>query len=124
MRLPDAVTRILVGLTLTGCDSSGSVPCAPYVRSATEAGTKPAPCDESSGCTDVLTVRGTLLDGAVREYDLCTISCADAGDPCAAGAVCTSPGPGSTTVSCFLSCGGDAGPCPSPLDCDDAGVCR
>lgn len=108
-------------LFLCACNTAPKNTCTPYVNSLAAAGTPPASCN--GPCTAVST-------GADASFQICTIDCTAGGQAeCTTGTACFSAAPiGIKKSYCLLVCGtddagNDAGSCPSPLACYEAGVC-
>lgn len=107
------------------CNSAPKNTCNPYAHAVASAGTPPASCDGI--CTSVVLTTGDAGPEGGLAYELCTVDCTDGGDAvCPSGTTCVSAMPIRPSSYCVLICGndaGDAGSCPSPLTCSDAGFC-
>lgn len=110
---------------VTGCNSAPPDSCTPYAQSVVAASTPPASCGGT--CASL-----PLADGGDAGFLFCTIDCTSDQNACGdSGTTCISAQSKGINVDksyCFFACGtddagNDAGACPSPLFCYDAGVC-
>ncbi len=106
-------------LGLLGCNTAPKPTCNTVTNSLISAGTPPA-----SG------VLITLPSAADASFEICATDCTDGGQAeCTEGTTCVSAAPLLPQKAvCVLTCGSDdagtdAGTCPSPLACSDAGLC-
>lgn len=106
--------RILIAVLLvlaSGCNSAPKNSCVAASSGVVAAATPTSDCN------------GICIDGGSAGL-FCVVDCTDGGDAaCDPGTSCAS-GFGSRSF-CLLTCGGGDGgdTCPSPLTCNDAGVC-
>ncbi len=105
-------------LLLCACNSAPKNECTPTAHSLVSAGNPAASCD---GICASIPIAG---DGGDASFVFCTIDCTDGGNAdCTEGTTCVSGKPITPKSYCLIVCGDDAGACPSPLTCADAGVC-
>ena len=93
------------------CNAAPKNSCTASSNAVTAAGTP------GSTCT------GLCVDAGPQGL-FCVVDCTDGGNAvCGTDTACVSGEPLSPKSFCLPTCGGDAGACPGPLTCGDAGVC-
>ena len=110
--------RLLVASVLAfacACNSAPKNACTSSSNAVISAGAS------ASTCT------GLCVDGG-SGGSFCIVDCTDGGNAiCGPDTACASAEPLSPKSFCLPTCGaiggGDAGTCPAPLTCGDAGVC-
>ncbi len=106
-------------LGVLACNTAPKPTCNVVTNSLISAGTPPA-----SGV--LISIPSGGVDGSL---EICATDCTDRGQAeCTQGSRCVSGEPLIQNSVCVLVCGtddagNDAGSCPSPLACSDAGVC-
>ena len=117
---------VAVGLLACACNSAPKNTCNPYANAIASAGAPPQSCNGE--CLPVfLTTDGGADSGT--SVDICIVDCTDGGNAvCGTGTTCVSAVPIKPNSYCLLICGtddagNDAGSCPNPYYCGEAGVC-